>query len=599
MHSPRFSSTQIRGLLGRLPGILLAGMAFTAAAQDPYEPDDTPATATPLEAGEVQRGRSLEPADDEDWVTFTLDGPAKVNFELSQAFDELGSAGVRLFDGNLNELGPGATSFQQTLGAGTYFGMIFDTFGTGTVSNYTLYFAVLAGTPDPYEDDETPAEATAIAVGQTQGGHTISPAGDRDWVTFTLAQTAVAIVEAGVPLGVIRLTLFDADGVEIDSSAGATVARVLSPLGAGTYYARVEEDGNNDFTAAYSVSVWTADGPDPYEPDDTPAQAGWLGNTGPDQARGFDRGSDEDWIRFYVEGGTGVTIETAPLGLDANPYIEVFTNGGPPAVEGPAAVTFSPGASGIYLMRITNAGGAFGPDAVYTVDLGVTSTTGIIPGTLFGVVRNAVTGAVVANALVEITDFGGLDTSTNASGVYSFDALPQGSYTVRASASGFQTAGPAGVNVGSGSTARNFDLQPDCDLPDAPTGVTASDGTFATHVQVTWNAVAGAAEYQVYRAARNNPSVAVIVRPFAPGTSFSDTGAPPAGTGTSGGCAGGSGNNRVFYWVTARDECGESEFSTPDSGFRGEAKRALAGALPLAAALAILLALGRRGQMAR
>ena len=88
----------------------------------------------------------------------------------------------------------------------------------------------------------------------------------------------------------------------------------------------------------------------------------------------------------------------------------------------------------------------------------------------------------------------------------------------------------------------------------APTGLAASDGTSVDAVNLTWNAVANAAGYRVFRAA--GPGMpAEIAAPDS--TSFSDTTAVPG--------------VRYSYSVCARTAPGNSRTSQPDFGFRNVA----------------------------
>lgn len=95
--------------------------------------------------------------------------------------------------------------------------------------------------------------------------------------------------------------------------------------------------------------------------------------------------------------------------------------------------------------------------------------------------------------------------------------------------------------------------------PDMPTGVQASDGTYDTHIRITWNTVSGATYYYVHRRTDPTPN-------FNSGVVWADT-APPF-------------DNRYdgtmpptpyvtyYYWVRAcnSDDC--SSYSGPDSGWR-------------------------------
>jgi hypothetical protein len=55
-----------------------------------------------------------------------------------------------------------------------------------------------------------------------------------------------------------------------------------------------------------------------------------------------------------------------------------------------------------------------------------------------------------------------------------------------------------------------------------PTGVSASDGTYPNKVRVTWNSVAGASHYRVYRNTNSNSSGAIALENWQPGTAYDD-----------------------------------------------------------------------------
>jgi len=97
--------------------------------------------------------------------------------------------------------------------------------------------------------------------------------------------------------------------------------------------------------------------------------------------------------------------------------------------------------------------------------------------------------------------------------------------------------------------------------PTPPTGLAASDGTFADKVRIIWNAVEGAASYRVYRATSENGVYAKIGETTA--TLYDDAGVTP----------------NVVYWykVKACNAAGCSDYSAPDSGY---AQSAVAGAPP-------------------
>ena len=92
-------------------------------------------------------------------------------------------------------------------------------------------------------------------------------------------------------------------------------------------------------------------------------------------------------------------------------------------------------------------------------------------------------------------------------------------------------------------------------VPDPPTGVTATDGTSSDHVAVDWVAVAGVFPYKVYRSETlggaktlSGADLSVGDRPYL------DILAAP--------------ETVYYYWVVACNDNGCSDFSAPDTGSR-------------------------------
>jgi fibronectin type 3 domain-containing protein len=86
----------------------------------------------------------------------------------------------------------------------------------------------------------------------------------------------------------------------------------------------------------------------------------------------------------------------------------------------------------------------------------------------------------------------------------------------------------------------------------APSGVTASDGTFTDKVNITWTTSSGATSYQVYRAA--NPTGTKAGPANATATTTNDTNATSGVT--------------YYYWVKACRGTKCSDFSASDTGWR-------------------------------
>jgi len=92
-----------------------------------------------------------------------------------------------------------------------------------------------------------------------------------------------------------------------------------------------------------------------------------------------------------------------------------------------------------------------------------------------------------------------------------------------------------------------------CAAPAAPTGVSATDGTYSDKVQVSWDASSGATGYEVWRYTSNDSGSASKIA--------DDTASPYDDTSASAGVT-------YWYWVKAVNLCGASVLSSSNSGYR-------------------------------
>ncbi len=111
---------------------------------------------------------------------------------------------------------------------------------------------------DAFENDDTGPAATPVNHGDVQF-HSISPVGDKDWVTFTLREDKNRVVirtnSAGFA-GSTEVTVRDSGlNVIATASSGFADTPVLSDLAAGTYYVEVEEAGNNAQIEGYFLEA--------------------------------------------------------------------------------------------------------------------------------------------------------------------------------------------------------------------------------------------------------------------------------------------------------------------------------------------------------
>jgi len=164
---------------------------------------------------------------------------------------------------------------------------------------------------------------------------------------------------------------------------------------------------------------------------------------------------------------------------------------------GPTGTTNSAGqytltgvAEGTYTVSVTATGYATTSLSI-TVGPGTTITQNFAlqpnPGTITGAVTDASTNQAVSGATVS---YSGGSATTSAAGMYTLNNVPEGSYTVTVSATGYASQSP-NVSVGpGGTTSQNVALQPnpgsitgtitDASSKQPIQGATAADGTSTT-----------------------------------------------------------------------------------------------------------------------
>ncbi|MFH0981933.1 MAG: matrixin family metalloprotease, partial [Planctomycetota bacterium] len=117
------------------------------------------------------------------------------------------------------------------------------------------------------------------------------------------------------------------------------------------------------------------------------------------------------------------------------------------------------------------------------------------------------------------------------------------------------------TNACGDSTCSNEDPGYRATVPSAPTGVTASDGTYCDKVTVNWSTVTGATSYKIYRSTTSSPCASFLATDTAP--PYDDT------TATAG--------TTYYYSVKATNACGDSTCSNVDPGYRATVPSAPTG----------------------
>ena len=242
--------------------------------RDAFEPDDTPGAAKTIVSG-VTQNRSIHAAGNVDWATFTVGANGASNVRVETDGSSGGDTEMRLYGPNSSTTQvPGGYSDDEgngsfslialsNLAAGVYYIKVSDYYPGETISAYTLRASWTDNTGGP--------SGAMTLVDNVTVNESILQVGNVDWFKFTLP--------ASSSLWNLRL--------ETDSTAGDTVMYLYGPnssttlvksdddggngkfslisrntgttaLPPGTYYAKVEESGNNATIPAYTIRAhWT------------------------------------------------------------------------------------------------------------------------------------------------------------------------------------------------------------------------------------------------------------------------------------------------------------------------------------------------------
>jgi len=240
----------------------------TPVVGDAYEYDDDWTSANWIYDGMVQQ-HSIHINNDTDWVKFTIGEQLTANIITSGSSGEIA---LWLYDAAGVPVAPVASdggsarfaSITRVLPAGTYYVKVQEYGQDAIVGEYFITLNLSTWTPtvtptftvtptntvtgDIYEYDNDYLNAKEIYNGIPQT-HSIMPAGDYDWVKFTITNQSVVVVQTSGngTSGNTVLRLYTASGTQSgtafatdDNSGGYLWSMISVTLNPGTYYARVE-----------------------------------------------------------------------------------------------------------------------------------------------------------------------------------------------------------------------------------------------------------------------------------------------------------------------------------------------------------------------
>lgn len=143
--------------------------------------------------------------------------------------------------------------------------------GDDGVLNYIQFEVDWRTAGDSFEPDNSAAEAWLHPHNSTSGPRSIDPVGDEDWIEIALSEPSDVILETVGTDGDTRMWLYDSSVSQIDyddDGGNGAFSRIerqgAEALAAGTYYAKIDEYGDNDTIADYGIelSVSSAGTPD-------------------------------------------------------------------------------------------------------------------------------------------------------------------------------------------------------------------------------------------------------------------------------------------------------------------------------------------------
>ena len=244
------------------------------APGDGYESDDTAAQASDVNTDGVAQYHSIHENGDVDWMRFSLDELSSVVITTAGgtgdtrmwlfASDDLNNEIAFDDDGGSGLFSKIELTANNGLDAGTYYIKV-DEFGNNqTIDLYTVRVnASTAPTGDAFEVDDTAQRASTIATDGTGQAHSIHVGNDVDWMQFTLDIRSQMIIETSGGSGDTRMWLYASNGtslIEYDDDGGAGLFSRIERAGndaleAGSYTIKVDEFGNNDVIANYTIRV--------------------------------------------------------------------------------------------------------------------------------------------------------------------------------------------------------------------------------------------------------------------------------------------------------------------------------------------------------
>jgi hypothetical protein len=366
---------------------------------DIYEPDDDCGTARDIPTDGFRQTHLFQDTGDRDWVKFTVGSGES----FAIIADHTGT-GVNPLISLYSSCGQALNDAEYVSQAGeilasastgqTYYAEIRnqDPNIYGSNAHYDVRVEANACVGDGYEPDNTPATATSILTTGASQTHNTCPAGDVDWITFTVEAGTTYVLQTQ-NLGMAadtHLYLYDTDGateLAHNDDYGYTVASriIWQAPSDGTYYAKVRHHNPNAGGVDTSYDLAVSKGvcvPDAYEGDNGVFDAPQLTTDGTPQSHSFCADplslahADQDWVRFEAVAGAHYLIETSDLEANSDTVLHLYDSNGTTllasnddhGVGGASAISVTAPHAGTFYVRVTHYNsGVQGSETAYTL----------------------------------------------------------------------------------------------------------------------------------------------------------------------------------------------------------------------------------------
>ncbi len=324
--------------------------SLASTAPDPYEPDNTAATARPVTPGSLTEPnitrRNFHVAGDQDWVrlsatagNFYLFETANLEARSDTVITLFQSDGVsRIAEDDDGGVGLASRLTWYAPSDGVYFLRVrhYSSSIGGNQTGYDLRIGTYGSSAaaDAYEPDNTMATARPITVNGVAQNHNFHQLNDHDWVVFNAVNgVAYTITTSNLETRADTvLELYNSSGSLLavnDDYYGLASRIVWQATASGSFYVKVRQYNGSVFGAntGYRLSLTSAQ-PDPYEPDNTLSTARSITVNGSAQTHNFHVTGDHDWVFFPATAGYPYRIETLNLASCSDTFLELYNSSG-------------------------------------------------------------------------------------------------------------------------------------------------------------------------------------------------------------------------------------------------------------------------------